>query len=212
MTGVQTCALPILARPAECLGHFIQPAILLGFACFDGLADRTQRLRHRIHALVDLSHVRGQFGRLLFILRQLVVQLDEGSNAQCTGLSFEVAPDSDFAAMSRQLESEGIEHDLSNDSIPGMGKVLKFKDPKGTTIELFSEWNFLGHNHQVIGVGPLKLGHVAFVVDDAKKITELESNSDHYHVTFTDGKWEGRTLQQQLVDQGAFADVLLASL
>jgi hypothetical protein len=45
---------------------------------------------------------------------------------------------------------------------------------------------------------------------DAKKITELESNSDHYHVTFTDGKWEGRTLQQQLVDQGAFADVQLA--
>ena len=53
-------------------------------------------------------------------LGQLVVQLDEGSNAQCTGLSFEVAPDSDFAAMSRQLESEGSEHDLSNDSIPGM--------------------------------------------------------------------------------------------
>ena len=45
---------------------------------------------------------------------------------------------------------------------------------------------------------------------DAKKITELESNSDHYHVTFTDGKWEGRTLQQQLIDQGAFADVQLA--
>jgi hypothetical protein len=45
---------------------------------------------------------------------------------------------------------------------------------------------------------------------DSKKITELESNSDHYHVTFTDGKWEGRTLQQQLVDQGAFADVQLA--
>jgi hypothetical protein len=45
---------------------------------------------------------------------------------------------------------------------------------------------------------------------DAKKITELESNSDHYHVTFTDGKWEGRTLQQQLIAQGAFADVQLA--
>ena len=53
--------------------------------------------------------------------------------------------------------------------IPGIGKVLKFKDPKGTTIELFSEWNYLGHHHQVIGVGPLKLGHVAFIVDDAKK-------------------------------------------
>jgi catechol 2,3-dioxygenase-like lactoylglutathione lyase family enzyme len=71
---------------------------------------------------------------------QLVVQLDEGSNAQCIGLSFEVAPNSDFAAMSRQLSDEGIANELSNDSMPGIGKVLKFKDPKGTTIELFSEW------------------------------------------------------------------------
>ena len=57
--------------------------------------------------------------------------------------------------------------------MPGIGKVLKFKDPKGTTIELFSEWNYLGKHHQVIGVGPFKLGHVAFIVDDAKKITEF---------------------------------------
>ena len=30
---------------------------------------------------------------------QVVVELNEASNAQCTGLSFEVAPDSDFGAM-----------------------------------------------------------------------------------------------------------------
>lgn len=106
-------------------------------------------------------------------LGQLVVQLNEGSNAQCTGLSFEVAPDSDFGEMSRALVAEGIDHELSNDSIPGMGKVLKLRDPKGTTIELFSEWSYLGKHHQVIGVGPLKLGHVAFIVDDAKKITDF---------------------------------------
>ena len=76
-------------------------------------------------------------------LGQLVVQLNEGSNAQCTGLSFEVAPDSDFGEMSRALVAEGIDHELSNDSIPGMGKVLKLRDPKGTTIELFSEWSYL---------------------------------------------------------------------
>jgi hypothetical protein len=50
----------------------------------------------------------------------------------------------------------------------------------------------------------------AEAANDTKKITELESNGDHYHVSFTDGKWEGRTLQQQLIDQGAFADVQIA--
>jgi len=50
----------------------------------------------------------------------------------------------------------------------------------------------------------------AEAADDKKKITELESNSDHYHVSFTDGKWEARTLQQDLNDQGFFDDVQIA--
>src|SRR4029078_9452832 len=82
---------------------------------------------------------------------QVVVELNEASNAQCTGLSFEVGPDSDFGAMSRALTEEGVGNELRNESIPGLGKVLLFKDPKGTNIELFSEWSYLGHHHQVIG-------------------------------------------------------------
>jgi hypothetical protein len=50
----------------------------------------------------------------------------------------------------------------------------------------------------------------AEAANDTKKITELESNSDHYHVSFTDGKWEARTLQQDLNDQGFFDDVQIA--
>jgi catechol 2,3-dioxygenase-like lactoylglutathione lyase family enzyme len=139
---------------------------------------------------------------------QLVVRLDEGSNAQCTGLSFEVAPDTDFAAIGRRLREEGIDNELTNDSIPGLGRILRFKDPKGTNIELFSEWNYLGKHHQVIGVGPLKLGHVAFIVDDARTITDfyvkvlgfrvsdwvedffsfLRCGPDHHTVNFLTGK------------------------
>lgn len=50
----------------------------------------------------------------------------------------------------------------------------------------------------------------AEAANDTKKITELESNGDHYHVSFTDGKWEARNLQQDLNDQGFFADVQIA--
>ena len=52
---------------------------------------------------------------------QLVVRLDRGASAQCTGLSFEVGPNSDFADMCRQLSDQGIANELSNDSIPGIG-------------------------------------------------------------------------------------------
>src|SRR5947209_7002288 len=38
---------------------------------------------------------------------QLVVQLDQGDEARCIKLSFEVAPNSDFNALSRELGKEG---------------------------------------------------------------------------------------------------------
>jgi catechol 2,3-dioxygenase-like lactoylglutathione lyase family enzyme len=104
---------------------------------------------------------------------QLVVQLDQAETARCSKLSFEVAPSSDFDNMRRALESEGIASEVRTDSLPGIPKVLSFQDPKGTTIEVFSEWNYLGAHHQVVGVGPLKLGHVAFVVPDAKEIADF---------------------------------------
>ena len=44
--------------------------------------------------------------------------------------------------------------------------MLSFADDKGTTIELFKEWNYLCKHEQVAGIGPLKLGHVAFFTPD----------------------------------------------
>jgi hypothetical protein len=46
--------------------------------------------------------------------------------------------------------------------------------------------------------------------EDNARIKELESNGDHYHVSFTDGKRTGQELRRQLEEQGVFADVQLA--
>jgi hypothetical protein len=45
---------------------------------------------------------------------------------------------------------------------------------------------------------------------DQKRMEQLESDGDHYHVSFTDGKMSGQELRRQLEEQGAFADVQLA--
>ena len=95
----------------------------------------------------------------------LAVAINKGAAERCTSLSFEVAPDSDFGALARALEEDGVKSELRNDAIPGIGPVLTFKDNKGTTIALFKEWSYLGKHLQHHGVGPLKLGHVAFVVE-----------------------------------------------
>jgi catechol 2,3-dioxygenase-like lactoylglutathione lyase family enzyme len=139
---------------------------------------------------------------------QLVVQLDQGDEARCIKLSFEVAPNSDFNALSRELGKEGIKSEQRSDSVPGMSRVLAFEDNKGTSIELFSDWNYLGKHEQVFGAGPLKLGHVAFAVQDPQATADfyqrvmgfrvsdwigdffvfMRCNTDHHTVNFIRGK------------------------
>ena len=58
---------------------------------------------------------------------QLAIQINKGAAERCTTLSFEVAPNSDFGALARELEKDGIKSELRNDSVPGIGPVLTFK-------------------------------------------------------------------------------------
>jgi catechol 2,3-dioxygenase-like lactoylglutathione lyase family enzyme len=110
--------------------------------------------------------------------------------------------------LSRALGGDGIKSELRNDSIPGIGQVLSFADCKGTTIELFKDWSYLGKHAQVCGIGPLKLGHVAFVVQDVNATVEfyekvlgfkvsdwigdffvfMRCNPDHHSVNFIKGE------------------------
>jgi catechol 2,3-dioxygenase-like lactoylglutathione lyase family enzyme len=137
----------------------------------------------------------------------LAVQLERADRVHCTRLSFEVAPSTDFAALAKELTADGINSELRNDSVPGMGKVLTFKDNKGTAIDLFTDWSYLGSHHQVSGIGPLKLGHIAFHVPDVKAIADfyvkvmgfrvsdwiedwfvfMRCNPDHHTVNFIRG-------------------------
>lgn len=104
----------------------------------------------------------------------LAVQLDRAGRARCSKLTFEVAPGTDFKEIARQLSALGIASDMRGDATPGIGQALTFKDPKGTTLELFTEWSAVGDG-RVQGVSPVKLGHVAFVVSDLAKTHEFYS-------------------------------------
>src|SRR5712671_373692 len=97
---------------------------------------------------------------------QLAIELRHGAQARCAKLSFEVAANADFSDLRRELQKHGVAAEERTDSVPGVPKVLSFQDPKGTEIELFSEWSMIGNREQVVGAGVLKLGHVAFVTPE----------------------------------------------
>jgi catechol 2,3-dioxygenase-like lactoylglutathione lyase family enzyme len=137
----------------------------------------------------------------------LAVQLRKGDAQRCVAVSFEVAAHSDFHTIGRDLQKIGVGSDVRSDATPGIGHALTFEDENGTAIALFKEWSYLGKHLQHLGVGPLRLGHVAFVVNDPRKTAEfyenvlgfrvsdwiedhfafLRCNADHHTVNFIRG-------------------------
>src|SRR3981189_1076935 len=103
----------------------------------------------------------------------LTLALEKGRDEGLRRISFEVSPKADVADMAKKLSADGVKSELRTDAVPGIGKVLAFNDPKGTTIELFQEWKYLGAHHQCFAAGPLKLGHIAYVVEDPQAMADF---------------------------------------
>jgi len=184
----------------------------IGHAVFE-TPDLERQLVHytEIIGLVPVARERDR-AFLATKLGQLVVELRRGGEARCTTLTFEMSPeDDDLFKIGPFLSDEGITFELRSDPAPGIREVLGFNDPKGTKIELFSSWSYIAPNQDVIGAGPLKLGHVAFSVADAKAMAEfyervlgfrvsdwigdffvfMRCNSDHHTVNFITGRQVG---------------------
>ena len=162
----------------------------------------------QITGLVLAERVNGR-AFLATKLGDLVVQLEKGEVARCARISFQVAPDTEFSDIKRGIEAEGLRCEARNDTSPGIRKVMAFEDPKGTAIEVFAEQTPIGKNlASVPGIGPLKLGHLAFVVDEPKPFAEfygkvlgfrvsdwindwfvfMRCGPDHHTVNFVRGK------------------------
>jgi catechol 2,3-dioxygenase-like lactoylglutathione lyase family enzyme len=103
---------------------------------------------------------------------QLVLQLERAGAPRIARIAFEVSANDDFTTLAKRLSEDGIKSEQRSDTTPGTPKILAFEDIKGTTIELFSEWAFLGRDQPVQGVGPLKLGHLAMAVPDPQAVSD----------------------------------------
>jgi catechol 2,3-dioxygenase-like lactoylglutathione lyase family enzyme len=141
-------------------------------------------------------------------LGDLVVQLEKGPAPRCARISFQVAPDTDFADLQRGLTAEGVKSDLRPDPSPGFDKALTFADPKGTLIEVFTGAKPFERKAPSSGVGPYKLGHLAFCVDEPKAFVDfygrvlgfrvsdwiedwfvfMRCGPDHHTINFVQGK------------------------
>ena len=159
--------------------------------------------------VVGLVPAERQNGRayLATKLGDLAIVLEKGTEPKCTRISFQAAAETDVAALRRGLEAEGVRCELRNDPCPGIPQALTFADPKGTLVEVFTTATPLPRK-PTAGIGPIKLGHLAFCVAEPKAFADfygrvlgfrvsdwiedwfvfLRCGPDHHTVNFVQGK------------------------
>lgn len=101
------------------------------------------------------------------------IVLERGGAVEAPRLSFQVAPGSDLCEVASRLKKEGIKSEKRTDITPGIGEAITFKDPKGTTLEVFSDFNFTAEDTTFNGVMPLKFGHIAYQCPDVQGVVKF---------------------------------------
>src|SRR5580692_7949515 len=101
------------------------------------------------------------------------IALEPGPANALSRLSLQVAPGSDLAAVAQELAGHGVKSERASGISPGIAEAVVFRDPKGTLVEVFADYAFAKDDGRQAGVMPLKLGHVAYRVDDVHKTVKF---------------------------------------
>ena len=102
-------------------------------------------------------------------LGQQVVVLEKGDHARCTRAAFEVDPESDLNDIVRHASAYGVAAVRKSGATPASTEVVGMVDPKGTEVELYKGAGMAPGDPAPSGFSVLKLGHLAFNVEDIQK-------------------------------------------
>ena len=118
--------------------------------------------------VLGLSTVAREKKRAILAIKpgQEVIVLEHGDRPAGVRLAFQVAPGSDLGELSARLSKAGLKSETRSDITPGIAQAIVFADPKGTSVEIFSDYTFAKDDGTDAGIMPRKLGHVAFHTPD----------------------------------------------
>jgi catechol-2,3-dioxygenase len=156
------------------------------------------------------------------------IVLEQAERAALAGLAFEISPRISLEEAKRALGGAGVEAAIRPGRTPGIERVVAFKDPKGTEIELFNGFRFAEPSLSEGGISPLKLGHVAYSVPAVEPISAfyidtlgfrksdwrdgaamfLRCSTDHHTVNFFKGEQRVHHLAFEVKD---FSELVRAS-
>jgi catechol 2,3-dioxygenase-like lactoylglutathione lyase family enzyme len=129
-----------------------------------------ERMTDYFTRIVGLSLAAREKNRVILATKSGLeaIVLERGSAVAAPRLSFQVAPGSDLGEVAARLKKAGLKSERRSDITPGIGEALAFTDPKGTTLEIFSDFAFAPEDDTFTGVMPLKFGHIAYQCPDVQ--------------------------------------------
>jgi catechol 2,3-dioxygenase-like lactoylglutathione lyase family enzyme len=142
---------------------------------------KPKRLRHATFSSPDPTRLADYYGAIIGLgtvardagsiflaneSEQLSLVIEKGDRPALRRIAFEVAPDTDFAALRIALASAGTKAELRNDPLPGIARALAYSDPEGTEFELVAGWTATPAQERIGGIAVTKLGHVALYTPD----------------------------------------------
>jgi len=141
--------------------------------------------------VVGLTVVERDKKRAILASRQGLeaIALEPGAANALSKLAFQVAPGSDLGDLVRELAKHGVKAERRHGISPGVAEAVAFTDPKGTLIEVFSDYAFAAEDRSQLGVMPLKLGHVAYRVRDVQQVVRFYCDVLGFRVS----DWHGDT-------------------
>lgn len=155
----------------------------IGHASFD-TPDLERELDHYLD-VVGLVPAGKADGRIVLstTVGEEVLVLSRGTTPQLTALSFQVQPDFELSEIARQLTARGLHCERRTDTTPRLPEVVVFQDPSGLSIELYSAFRQMCDPGRSAGIAPLKLGHVAYAVPDAKPLVDFYTKTLGFRVS-----------------------------
>jgi catechol 2,3-dioxygenase-like lactoylglutathione lyase family enzyme len=141
--------------------------------------------------VVGLTLTEREKNRAILASRQGLeaIALEPGAPNALSKLSFQVAPEGDLDELARELAKHGVKAERRRGISPGIAEAIAFTDPKGTLIEIFSDYVFAAEDRSQVGVMPLKLGHVASRVRDVQQVVRFYCDVLGFRVS----DWHGDT-------------------
>jgi catechol-2,3-dioxygenase len=96
------------------------------------------------------------------------IALRAGAVARCASIAFRVDAATDLKALRSKLTEQGITAGLGSDPAPGVREQLTMIGPENIEVELTHESDEPPSATPQDGIRPIKLGHVAFNVEDVQ--------------------------------------------